>query len=67
MKRCNMFKCAMVFLWSLFIAFFILLCLTSCEYEEPIKPDIGSVKDCVFDSVVLRTEWTTRQSEESSN
>ena len=28
----------MAFLWSLFIAFFILLCLTSCEYEEPIKP-----------------------------
>ena len=38
MERCNMFKCAMAFLWSLFIAFFILLCLTSCEYEEPIKP-----------------------------
>ena len=34
-----MFKCAMAFLCSLFIAFFILLCLTSCEYEEPIKPD----------------------------
>ena len=62
-----MFKCAMAFLWSLFIAFFILLCLTSCEYEEPVKPDRGSVKDCAFDSVALRTEWTTRQSEESSN
>lgn len=34
-----MFKCAMAFLWSLFIAFFILLCLTSCEYEEAITPD----------------------------
>lgn len=22
MERCNMFKCAMAFLWSLFIAFF---------------------------------------------
>ena len=38
MERCNMFKCAMAFLWSLFITFFILLCLASCEYEEPIKP-----------------------------
>lgn len=41
--------------------------LASCEYEEPVKPDRGSVKDCVFDSVVLRTEVTTRQSKESSN
>ena len=65
MERCNMFKCAMAFLWSLFIAFFILLCLTSCEYEESAKSDIGSVKDCVFDS--LSTEVTTRQSEEFSN
>ena len=39
MERYNMFKCAMAFLWSLFIAFFILLCLTSCEYKEPIKQD----------------------------
>lgn len=53
MERCNMFKCAMAFLWSLFIAFFILLCLASCEYEEAVKSDIGSVKDCVFNSVVL--------------
>ena len=58
MERCNMFKCAMAFLWSLFIAFFILLCLTSCEYEEPIKSDIGSVKDTVC--IVLRTQETTR-------
>ena len=34
-----MFKCAMAFLWSLFIAFFILLCLTSCEHEKLITPD----------------------------
>ena len=34
-----MFKCAMAFLWSLFIAFFILLCLTSCEYDQVITPD----------------------------
>lgn len=34
-----MFKCAMAFLWSLFIAFFILLCLTSCEYNQVITPD----------------------------
>lgn len=34
-----MFKCAMTFLWSLFIAFFILLCLTSCEYNQVITPD----------------------------
>ena len=39
-----MFKCAMAFLWSLFIAFFILLCLTSCEYKEPITPDKEFVK-----------------------
>ena len=39
-----MFKCAMVFLWSLFITFFILLCLTSCEYEKPITPDRKFVK-----------------------
>ena len=39
-----MFKCAMAFLWSLFIAFFILLCLTSCEYEKPITPDKEFVK-----------------------
>ena len=39
MERCNMFKCAMAFLWSLFIAFFILLCLTSCEYDQVITPD----------------------------
>ena len=58
MERYNMFKCAMVFLWSLFIAFFILLCLTSCEYEEPVKSDIGSVKDTVF--MVLETQETTR-------
>lgn len=38
MERYNMFKWTMAFLWSLFIAFFILLCLASCEYEEPIKP-----------------------------
>ena len=36
MERCNMFKWAMTFL---FIAFFILLCLTSCEYEKAITPD----------------------------
>ena len=53
-----MFKCAMAFLWSLFIAFFILLCLASCEYEEAITPDIGSVKDTVF--MVLETQETTR-------
>ena len=53
-----MFKCAMTFLWSLFIAFFILLCLASCEYEEPVKSDIGSVKDTV--SMVLETQKTTR-------
>ena len=34
-----MFKCAMAFLCSLFIAFFILLCLTSCEYNQEITPD----------------------------
>lgn len=34
-----MFKCAMAFLWSLFIAFFILLCLTSCECDQVITPD----------------------------
>ena len=39
MERCNVFKCAMAFLWSLFIAFFILLCLTSCEYNQVITPD----------------------------
>ena len=39
MERYNMFKCAMAFLWSLFIAFFILLCLTSCEYDQVITPD----------------------------
>lgn len=44
MERCNMFKCEMVFLWSLFIAFFILLCLTSCEYEKAITPDKEFVK-----------------------
>ena len=44
MKRCNMFKCAMAFLWSLFIAFFILLCLTSCEYEKATTPDRKFVK-----------------------
>lgn len=58
MERCNMFKCAMAFLWSLFIAFFILLCLTSREYEEAVKSDIGSVKDTVF--MVLETQETTR-------
>ena len=31
-----MFKWAMTFL---FIAFFILLCLASCEYEKAITPD----------------------------
>ena len=44
MERCNMFKCAMAFLWSLFIAFFILLCLTSCEYEKATTSDIDFVK-----------------------
>ena len=39
-----MFKCAMAFLWSLFIAFFILLCLTSCEREKAITPDKEFVK-----------------------
>lgn len=34
-----MFKCAMAFLWSLFIAFFILLCLASCECDQVITPD----------------------------
>ena len=36
-----MFKWAMTFL---FIAFFILLCLTSCEYEKAITPDKEFVK-----------------------
>lgn len=36
MERCNIFKWAMTFL---FIAFFILLCLTSCEYNKVITPD----------------------------
>lgn len=36
-----MFKWAMTFL---FIAFFILLCLTSCEYEKAIIPDKEFVK-----------------------
>lgn len=39
-----MFKCAMAFLWSLFIAFFILLCLTSCEYEKTTTSDRDFVK-----------------------
>lgn len=39
-----MFKCAMAFLWSLFIAFFILLCLTSCEYNKVITPDSEAVQ-----------------------
>lgn len=34
-----MFKWTMAFLWSLFIAFFVLLCLTSCEYDQVITPD----------------------------
>lgn len=34
-----MFKCAMAFLCSLSIAFFILLCLTSCEHNQVITPD----------------------------
>lgn len=36
-----MFKWAMTFL---FIAFFILLCLASCEYEEATTPDKEFVK-----------------------
>ena len=44
MERYNMFKCTMAFLWSLFIAFFILLCLASCEYEEATTPDREFVK-----------------------
>lgn len=39
MERYNMFKWTMAFLWSLFIAFFILLCLASCEYEKAITTD----------------------------
>lgn len=41
MERCNMFKWAMTFL---FIAFFILLCLASCEYEKATTPDMEFVK-----------------------
>ena len=44
MERCNVFKCAMAFLCNLFIAFFILLCLTSCEYEKATTPDRKFVK-----------------------
>lgn len=51
-----MFKCAMAFLWSLFIAFFILLCLTSCEYEKPITPD----KEFVGLKIDLSPNCTTR-------
>lgn len=39
-----MFKWTMAFLWSLFIAFFILLCLTSCEYNQVITPDSKAVQ-----------------------
>ena len=55
MERCNMFKCAMAFLWSLFIAFFILLCLTSCEHEKTIKLNRRSVKCYIFGPVVSET------------
>jgi hypothetical protein len=51
-----MFKCAMAFLWSLFIAFFILLCLTSCEYEKPITPD----KEFVELEISLPPNYETR-------
>ena len=51
-----MFKCAMAFLWSLFIAFFILLCLTSCEYEKPIIPDKEFVKLEISISPNLETQ-----------
>ena len=34
-----MFKWVTAFLWNLFIAIFILLCLTSCEYNQVITPD----------------------------
>lgn len=39
-----MFKWIIDFLWSLFIVFFILLCLTSCEYEKAITSDREFVK-----------------------
>lgn len=44
MERCNAFKCAMAFIWGLFIVIFVGLCLTSCEYEKAITPDKEFVK-----------------------
>lgn len=48
-----MFKWAMTFL---FIAFFILLCLASCEYEKAITPD----KEFVKVGISLSTNRETR-------
>lgn len=57
MERYNMFKCAMAFLWSLFIAFFILLCLTSCECDQVITPD-NEVVQIKLDYSLLFTAGT---------
>lgn len=51
-----MFKCTMAFLWSLFIAFFILLCLASCEYDPVITPD----KEFVKVGISLSPNYETR-------
>ena len=58
MERCNMFKCAMAFLCSLFIAFFILLCLISFEreHEKAITPD----KEFVELEISLTLNYETR-------
>lgn len=45
-----MFRCAMFFLWSMFIAFFILLCLTSCKYEKTVNKDGEFVKFTILPS-----------------
>ena len=50
MENYKMFRCAMFFLWSMFIAFFILLCLTSCKYEKITNKDGEFVKFTILPS-----------------
>lgn len=50
MKKNEMFKCVMAFLWGLFIALFVGLCLTSCKYEKITNKDGEFVKFTILPS-----------------
>lgn len=50
MKKNDIFKFVMAFLWGFFITLFVGLCLVSCKYEKTVNKDGEFVKFTILPS-----------------